>query len=842
MKFFRTLIFSLFWLLVSLLGAISLSVVGAALYFSPGLPDVRQLQDFELHTPLRIFTRDGKLIGEFGEERRMPVDFDEIPQNMVNALIAAEDSSYFEHRGVDPRGLMRAAFELVQSGGDIQSGGSTITMQVARNYMLTLDRTFTRKIREILLALQMEQLLSKQEIFELYVNKIFLGNRAYGIAAAAETYYDKPLAELSLAQTAMIAGLPKAPSAFNPLANSERSLIRRNWILFRMRGLGHIDESVYQEAVQEPVSAKRHWTQAEVEAAYVSEMARQYAIERFGDNAYTGGYRIHTTLDSELQPAARLALSRGLLDYDLRHGWRGPEQRDIASSLVEAQEQITTQGLEEELSESPEIRETARQAAERSQTHVEGIDGDVSNWLQVLERTPNYGLLQAAMVVESEGRDMQVMLRGGELHTIDWDGLSWARDYLSPHSRGAEPASAEAIATRGDLVRVVINEDGSARLSQQPDVEGSLVVQDPRTGAILALQGGFDFNASKFNRAVQAQRQSGSIFKPFIYLAALEDGEMNAASVVNDAPVVLQDGSDELWRPVNSSRDFRGPTRLRSALARSRNLVTIRVLQAIGLDHTINYLEGFGFAPGRLPRGLSLALGSASLTPMEMTNAYAILANGGYKVSPWIIERVTRINDDQLIEQATPHVACPECSESQETVTIGGRDYPVAPRVADAAAVYILRDMLRDVIEVGTGRAALSLERDDIVGKTGTTNGQRDAWFAGYNSDLVTTVWVGKDNNETIAEYGANAALPVWIDFMGEALEGRPEAVLERPENIVTVRVDPTTGRRLPNDQSGGISEIFHSDHLPEFQQRGISRELEEVSGSQGSGTVESIF
>ncbi|MWJ27202.1 PBP1A family penicillin-binding protein [Halomonas sp. ZH2S] len=842
MKFFRTLIFSLFWLLVSLLGAISLSVVGAALYFSPGLPDVRQLQDFELHTPLRIFTRDGKLIGEFGEERRMPVDFDEIPQNMVNALIAAEDSSYFEHRGVDPRGLMRAAFELVQSGGDIQSGGSTITMQVARNYMLTLDRTFTRKIREILLALQMEQLLSKQEIFELYVNKIFLGNRAYGIAAAAETYYDKPLAELSLAQTAMIAGLPKAPSAFNPLANSERSLIRRNWILFRMRGLGHIDESVYQEVVQEPVSAKRHWTQAEVEAAYVSEMARQYAIERFGDNAYTGGYRIHTTLDSELQPAARLALSRGLLDYDLRHGWRGPEQRDIASSLVEAQEQITTQGLEEELSESPEIRETARQAAERSQTQVEGIDGDVSNWLQVLERTPNYGLLQAAMVVESEGRDMQVMLRGGELHTIDWDGLSWARDYLSPHSRGAEPASAEAIATRGDLVRVVINEDGSARLSQQPDVEGSLVVQDPRTGAILALQGGFDFNASKFNRAVQAQRQSGSIFKPFIYLAALEDGEMNAASVVNDAPVVLQDGSSELWRPVNSSRDFRGPTRLRSALARSRNLVTIRVLQAIGLDHTINYLEGFGFAPGRLPRGLSLALGSANLTPMEMTNAYAILANGGYKVSPWIIERVTRINDDQLIEQATPHVACPECSEGQETVTIGGRDYPVAPRVADAAAVYILRDMLRDVIEVGTGRAALSLERDDIVGKTGTTNGQRDAWFAGYNSDLVTTVWVGKDNNETIAEYGANAALPVWMDFMGEALEGRPEAVLERPENIVTVRVDPTTGRRLPNDQSGGISEIFHNDHLPEFQQRGISRELEEVSGSQGSGTVESIF
>ncbi|MEC9021735.1 MAG: transglycosylase domain-containing protein, partial [Pseudomonadota bacterium] len=318
MTFLRTLVLSLFSLVVALSGAVILAVIGAAIYFSPGLPDVRQLQDFELHTPLRIFTNDGKLIGEFGEERRMAIDFDEIPQDMINALIAAEDASYFDHAGVDPRGLARAAVELVQSGGTIQSGGSTITMQVARNYMLTLDQTFTRKIREILLALQMEQILDKEEIFELYVNKIFLGNRAYGIAAAAETYYDKPLAELSLAETAMIAGLPKAPSAFNPLANSERSLIRRNWILFRMRELGYIDNDIYQNAVQEPVTARRHYTQAEVDAAYVAEMARQYAIERFGDDAYTGGYRIYTTIDSELQPFARQALANGLIEYDLR--------------------------------------------------------------------------------------------------------------------------------------------------------------------------------------------------------------------------------------------------------------------------------------------------------------------------------------------------------------------------------------------------------------------------------------------------------------------------------------------------------------------------------------------
>jgi penicillin-binding protein 1A len=842
MTFLRTLIVSLFFLMVSLVGATALAVVGAAIYFAPGLPDVRQLQDFELHTPLRIFTQDGKLIGEFGEERRMAINFDEIPQDMINALIAAEDASYFDHAGVDPRGLIRAAVELVQSGGTIQSGGSTITMQVARNYMLTLDQTFTRKIREILLALQMEQVLDKEEIFELYVNKIFLGNRAYGIAAAAETYYDKPLAELNLAQTAMIAGLPKAPSAFNPLANSERSLIRRNWILFRMRELGYIDDETYQVSVQDPVTARRHFTQAEVDAAYVSEMARQYAVERFGDDAYTGGYRIYTTIDSELQPFARQALANGLTDYDLRHGWRGPEQSNIAASLVEAQEQTATQGLEEELSESPEIRQTARQAAQRSQTEVEGIEGDVSNWVQVLERTPNYGILQPAIVVESSGREMQVLTRSDGLKTIAWEGLNWARPYLSPRSRGAEPSSAEDIAVRGDMVRVVENEDGSLRLSQQPDAEGSLVAQDPQTGAILALQGGFDFNASKFNRAVQAQRQSGSIFKPFIYLAALEDGEMNAASVVNDAPVVLDDGSNSLWRPVNSSRDFQGPMRLRPALARSRNLVTIRVLQTMGLDHTIDYLEGFGFAPGRLPHGLALALGSASLTPMEMTNAYAVLANGGFQVSPWFIERVTRDDDNEIIDEATPQVACPSCAEDQETVEIDGREFPIAKRVADPAAVYILRDMLRDVITSGTGRGALSLNRDDIVGKTGTTNSQRDAWFAGFNNDLVTTVWVGKDSNETISEYGAQAALPIWIEFMGDALEGTPSAVPERPATIVTAQVDPDTGQRLADGQTGGITELFHQDHLPDYQQRRISRELEEASGSQGSGTAESIF
>ncbi|MCG6658376.1 penicillin-binding protein 1A [Halomonas campisalis] len=842
MKWIKTLIFSVFWLLVSLFTVSLLGVAGAALYFTPGLPDVRQLQDFELHTPLRIFTRDGKLIGEFGEERRMAVDFDEIPEEFIQALLAAEDANFFEHRGVDPRGLARAGLELVSSGGDIQSGGSTITMQVARNYLLTLDRTFTRKIREILLALQMERILTKEEILELYVNKIFLGHRAYGIAAAAEVYYDKPLSELSLAQKAMIAGLPKAPSSFNPLANPERSLIRRNWILYRMRQLGNIDQATYEAAVQEPITARRHVAQVEVDADYVAEMARQYAIERFGDDAYTGGYRIHTTLDSELQPYARNALANGLIDYDTRHGWRGPEQRDIPAGLVEAQARTERRGLEEELDESPEILQTARQAAERSQTEVEGVEGDVSNWLGVLERTPGFGPLQPAIVVESEGREMRVMTRGGELHTLAWDGLSWARAYRSPRARGPEPSAAAEIATTGDLVRILQREDGSWRLSQRPQAEGSVVVMEPDTGAILALQGGFSFNASKFNRAVQAQRQSGSIFKPFIFLAALDSGIMTASSVVNDAPVVVQDGSNELWRPVNASRDFLGPTRLRVALARSRNLVTIRVLQTLGLDATLDYLEGFGFAPGRLPRGLSLALGSADLTPLEMTNAYAVLANGGYQVTPWFIERVTRGSDDQVIEQARPTIVCRQCSDGQTEVEIDGRRYGVAPRVADPTAVYIISDMLRDVIESGTGRAALALNRSDVVGKTGTTNNQRDGWFAGYNSELVATVWIGKDDNETIAEYGGNAALPIWIEFMQHALEGRPEAKPEEPSLLVRARVDSQTGRRLADGQSGGISELFHPDFLPDQESRRIEQEVERRSGAQGTGSYEAIF
>ncbi len=841
MTFLRTLAFSAFWLLVSLSTATVLAVAGAALYFAPGLPDVRQLQDFELQTPLRIYTRDGKLIGEYGEERRQPVTYDEIPEGMVQALMAAEDASFFDHQGVDPKGLARAAVQLVASGGDIQSGGSTITMQVARNYLLTLDQTFTRKIREILLALQMEQILSKQEILELYVNKIFLGHRAYGIAAAAEVYYDRPLEELNLAQQAMIAGLPKAPSAFNPLANAERALIRRNWILFRMRDLGYIDQAAYDEAVQAPITARRHQTQAEVTADYVAEMARQYAVDHF-DDAYTGGYRITTTLDSELQPMARQALADGLIAYDTRHGWRGPEQTDIPRSLAEAQENTEREGLEEELAESPEVIATARRAAQRSQSEVEGVEGDVSNWLQVLDRTPVLGPLEPAIVIASEGREMRVLARGGEVRTLDWDGLKWAQPYRNARYRGAAPDSAADIADAGDLVRILQREDGSWRLSQQPDAQGSLVTLDPQSGAILALQGGFDFDASKFNRALQARRQAGSIFKPFIYLAGLNSGEVTPATIINDAPVVMEDGSDQLWRPNNSGGDFLGPTRLRVGLAHSRNLVTIRLLQNLGLERTIRFLENFGFHPERLPHGLSLALGTTSLTPLEMTRGYAVLSNGGFAIEPWLIQEITRGERQTVVQEADPLVACRECAADQETVERDGKTYRVAPRVVDPAAAFLLRDMLRDVVEQGTARRALALERSDIVGKTGTTNDQRDAWFAGFNTELATTVWVGKDDNSSTAEYGSQAALPIWIDFMGDALAGHPEHWPERPDGVVTRRVDPDTGRLLHDDQPGGIEELFRADHLPDFQPRRVDQAVEQESGSQGTGAYEAIF
>ena len=606
------------WLLVATgVGAV-LVITSAFLYLSPNLPSVDVLREIKLQIPLRIYSRDGELIGEFGEMRRTPVEFEQIPPLFIQAILAAEDDRFFSHHGVDITGLLRAASQLLTTG-QIQTGGSTITMQVAKNYFLSLERTFSRKFNEIFLALQIERELSKEEILELYLNKIFLGNRAYGIEAAAQVYYGKSIAELNLAQWAMIAGLPKAPSSFNPIVNPSRAIIRRNWILGRMRELGHIGESEYKLAVEAPITASYHGTRLNASAPYVAEMARQELVSRFGNAAYTDGYIVHTTVDSRLQQAAQRALIDGLLAYDKRHGYRGPEARFPV--------------LDE--SEDP----TAR-------------------WQTGLDQFGRIGELVPAIVTSIDDGGFTALLNDGLSVRVDFDsGISGWRPYVSVNRLGPAPARAADLVATGDLVRLQQSGDGSWALSQIPTAQAALVSLDADDGAILSLVGGFNFQQSKFNRVTQARRQPGSNFKPFIYSAALEDG-FTPATIINDAPIVFDDaGLEDVWRPTNSSGRFYGPTRLRQALFLSRNLVSIRLLRSLGVSKAIAYSERFGFAPDQLPRDLSLALGSHSLEPMAIANGYAVFANGGYRVDAYLIDRITDITGAPVY-QATPATVC----------------------------------------------------------------------------------------------------------------------------------------------------------------------------------------
>jgi penicillin-binding protein 1A len=589
------------WL--TIIVAASIVLLGSAFFLAlaPTLPDVEQLRDIQLQTPLRIFTRDEKLIAEFGEQRRKPVAIDNVPEIMVNAFLAAEDSRFYEHPGVDIKGLSRAVVELVTTGS-IQSGGSTITMQVAKNYFLSQEKTFSRKFNEILLAFKIEQEMSKNEILELYFNKIYLGNRAYGIEAAANVYYGKTLVELNLAQTAMIAGLPKAPSRYNPLASPARALLRRNWILDRMRELQMIDEAEHTAAVNAPVSAKYYGTQPEVDAPFLAEMARLEILELLGPEAYTGGYRAYLTANSVLQNAADSSLKEGLIRYSKRHGYRGP----VATLAGEDTEEFRAAVLSR------------------------------------LSNTPSNSKLTAAWIfaVNDAEKVAHALMSNGTETEIPFSSMLWANRYHNPDTQGSRPEKVSDVLSPGDIVYVELK-DGIAHLSQKPVVQGALVSLNAKTGDILALVGGFDFYMSKFNRATQAKRQPGSNFKPFIYLAGLEDG-LTAASLFNDAPVVFDDaGLESAWRPENSSGQFYGPTRLREALYLSRNLVSIRLLQRLGIDKAITFLDNAGFSRNQLPRSLSLALGTGTFTPMEIARGYAILANGGSRVYPHILDRVT---------------------------------------------------------------------------------------------------------------------------------------------------------------------------------------------------------
>lgn len=781
------------WLTFAAFGGILVISGSLYLYLSPKLPSVETLRKVKLQTPLRIYSQDSQLIGEFGEKRRTPIAFSDIPPLYIKALLSAEDDRFYSHGGVDIAGLLRAASQLITSG-EIKTGGSTITMQVARNFFLTQKQTFTRKFNEILLALRIEDDLSKDEILTLYANKIYQGNRAYGIDAAANVYYGKPIQELSLAQHAMIAGLPKAPSAYNPIANPDRALVRRNWILKRMLNLGYIGAEDYQQAKAEPVSANYHGYELDLNAPYVAEIARKEILDMVGQTAYMDGYRIYTTIDSKLQRSAQEAVQRGLLAYDQRHGYRGPE----------------AQILEQE------------------------------QWISTLQQTPSYGNLIPAIVTEAKEQSLQVLLSANQHQEITWEnGLKGLRKYNSPNSRSAPIKSANELFSVGDLIRVERSDD-QWKLSQLPKAQAALVALDPEDGGIQALVGGFDFYQSHFNRITQAKRQPGSNFKPFIYTTALDNG-FTPASILNDAPVVFEDKLlENSWRPENDSGKFYGPTRLRKALYLSRNLISIRILRSLGINTAIKGLDRFGFNTSDLPRDLSLALGSHAVTPLEIARGYAILANGGYQIEPYLIERIEDA-EGNVVYQAAPMTVCRHCVVIESTLESttnnnsentgaekqkgsaqlesesSAQELPIAPRVIEPQVAYIIDSILKDVIRKGTGTRARVLERSDLSGKTGTTNGPRDAWFSGYSPHIATTAWLGFDGNLLLGrrEYGGSAALPIWIDFMRQALAGKDVITRPQPEGIVMARIDPTSGLRVGPEQANAIFEIFRKDNVP---------------------------
>ena len=777
MKKFKRLIkrlvkFSLFCFIAGVI-----AVGGVYLYLAPNLPSAQTLKDVRYQVPLRVYTADEKLIAEFGEMKRTPVEFQAIPTVMINALISAEDDRFFDHPGVDYKGLIRAAWNLLLTGERSQ-GGSTITMQVARNFFLSPEKTYIRKINEIFLSFKIEHELSKEEILALYLNKIYFGNRAYGVVTAAQVYYGKTLEELTLAETAMIMGLPKAPSAFNPLANPERAIIRRNYVLGRMYELGYINKDEYDNAINTGVTATLHGPVIEAQAPYVAEMVRKALIDQFGEKAYSAGLSVYTTINSEAQMAANNAVQQGLIDYDHRHGYKGPL------------EQISL----EEFS-SPD------------------------DWSKKLSTYPKVSQLQPGLVVSINEESAYVYKAEGISVEIALADIKWAREYINENRRGPKIKLPSDVLSIGDIVMISEKTPAHWQLAQIPQASASLISLNPNDGSIMALVGGFDFFHSKFNRVTQAKRQPGSSFKPFIYSAALEKG-FTAASMINDAPIVFEDpGLEAKWRPENYSGKFFGPTRLRFALTKSRNLVSIRLLNTIGIKHALNHIGQFGFDAKSLPRNLSLSLGSADLTSFELSRAHAVFANGGYLIEPYFIDHIKDV-DGNIIEKAKPYIVCDEeCEKSlnEENESDPPEEIKKAPRIISAQNAYIINSIMQDVVQHGTARRAKALKRTDLAGKTGTTNDQRDAWFVGFNKDLLTISWVGFDDSKPLGarETGGRAALPIWIDYMKTALKDKPNSTLEQPDGMITLRIDPKTGLRAASSVPGAIFEIFRNDHAP---------------------------
>ncbi|HBD7115265.1 TPA: penicillin-binding protein 1A [Legionella pneumophila] len=760
------------WALMSLFFLLIVAGSLLYLYLESQLPNVDSLKTVQLQVPLQIFSKEGLLIQEYGEKKRIPVTYDEIPPTLIHALIATEDQRFFEHPGVDVMGLGRAVVSMLKTGTKSQ-GGSTITMQVARNFFLSRKKTFLRKFNEIMLAIKIDRELSKEKILELYLNRVYLGNRAYGVGAAAMVYFGKSLKDLNLAELAMIAGLPQAPSTQNPIANPLAAKKRRDHVLERLLEEHYINEEQYQNAVNQPITAKYHGTNIKVEAPYVAEMIRQSLYDNFGPEAYTKGYKVYTTIDGKLQNTANEVVEKNLIAYDHRHGYRGP----IAN-------------IGEKDSQSPKIRQ------------------------KYLRQYPELNSLIPAVVTEVREKEATAALQNGQIIIIPWEGMSWARPALKRGGWvGKSPTKAQQVVAAGDIIYVHPTEK-SWQLAQIPEAESAMVAMNPKNGAIEVLVGGFNFSKSKFNRATQSSRQPGSSFKPFVYAAALNNG-YNLATLINDAPIVVDDPSQpNLWRPHNVNLKFNGPTRLKQALVQSKNLVSIRILDDIGIDYTIDFLTRFGFNKKSLPRALSLALGSLSISPMDLTTAYAVFANGGYKVEPYLIDHITDA-DGKILLQAKPSVVCDPCDKDKIDAST------LAPRVISEDIAFLMNTALRDVIQHGTGRAARVLNRQDIAGKTGTTNDQVDAWFAGFNPNLVVTTWIGFDNPKSLHEYAANLALPLWIDFMKVALKDKPETELKQPENVIAVRIDPVSGLLAKPNQENGIIEYFRQNEVPSEEDQG---------------------
>jgi penicillin-binding protein 1A len=803
-------------ILAALLGiALSLALLvllgfaGACQFLAPEIPDAAALREVKTQLPLRVYSRDGKLIAQIGEQRRIPVTWDEIPPVVVDAFLAAEDDRFFVHPGVDWQGLVRALAANVASGG-MHEGGGTITMQLARNTVLTSERTLRRKLKEVFLALRLEREFSKQEILTLYLNRIFLGQRAYGIGAAAEVYFDKRARDLDLAEAALIAGLPRSPSLDNPVASVERAQQRRAYVLRRMLEIGKIDQAAHDAALAEPISNRLHGPIIELEAPYVAEMARSEMMRLHGPEALTAGYAVVTTLDSALQHAANVAAWRTMLEYERRHGYRGPLER-VDPALL----------------------------------------GDAVAISGVFKRNPNRGSLVTAIVTGVFERRAELIRRNGVPLTLEWDAISWARPALEQDGLGPSPKTAGDVLAVGDVVYLEPLPEGLFRLGQLPAVSGALVALDPHDGAIVALVGGFDFGASKYNRVTQAQRQPGSAFKPFLYSAALERG-FTPATLVNDAPIVLPGGGgaegDEEWRPQNITRKFYGPTPMREALVRSRNLVSIRLLRGAGIGFTTQHIAGFGFSPAALPANLTLALGTGQVTPLEMARGFAVFANGGALVTPYFIDSVSAADGGELFK-ATPLLACPDCTmpTTVDDQASAAAPDPVppdrrAPQAISPANAFVMTDMMVDVVQRGTATRALALGRRDIAGKTGTTSDRRDTWFAGFNADIAAAVWLGFDQERSLGENeeGGKTALPMWVYFMEEALRDRPEHRQPEPPGVVRMWVSRESGAPTRAGAPGALFEAFLEQYAPqpgmmEYSDEGVGAETVEPSTGDDS-------